>query len=227
MKKFSGFWMRAIRRAVKTLYFWVGVMFTVVSLVPFSVPATWYGDWGRWLVFSIGLLLMVLWSPYEVWKETDNERENLQQRLNKFEADRKSLNSDVKLQEFDPELQYEVNRNGNRLIEIILHGRLVNNSVTNSGRLRWLVIEIPVETGQLVTTFRAEVEQPPINYLFEPGSICPLAYFCFRGKLSDEAHDIQSWEPYIRGAKGKILLDVFPQEMRTYSIKIADEGKIH
>ena len=142
-----------------------------------------------------------------------------------LQAEKDSKNSEVKLENLNREIQYEVNRNGNRLIEFYVSARLINNSIVNSGRLHSFELSIDTKYG----FYLAKVERPLLNYLFEPSSIYPSTHFCFQARVYDSVEHlgIISWEPYIRGAKARIILEVSPQNLQTYEMSIASEGKVY
>jgi hypothetical protein len=212
MKAFIAFWRSAMRKAANTIYWWIGLIFTLVGLIPLF-PATWYGDWGRWLLLGVGLVIIFLWSPFKVWDETEKERKKLQ-------AKEDSKKPNVELTNFDPELQYRVMTKGSKPVIVIrLSGRLRNISLQNSGSLDFFRIEVPTPRG----SFIAVSNDLPLGYKFEPNSIYRDSLFVFTGDLGEPAIQVQSWEPFIKGAKGRVNLAIQGQEIRSYPIKIADQ----
>jgi len=212
MRAFFTFWRITIIDAVKTAYWWIGLVFTIVGLIPLF-PATWYGDWGRWLLLTIGLFIICFWSPYKAWKETDDERERLQALID-------SKQSNVELTNFDHELEYKIMTKGSQpVIAIRLLGILRNTSIQNHGSLDFFRIEIPTPRG----SFIAVSDNPHLGYKFEPNSIYPTRHFIFCGELSEPNLNIQSWEPYVKEANGKIVLAIQGQKIKTYPISIAGE----
>ena len=198
--------------AAKTVYWWIGLIFTIVGLIPLF-PATWYGEWGRWLFLGVGLIIVFLWSPFKVWKQIKDERDRLQAQIDSKEAN-------IELTNFDHELQYRKMTKGSQpVIAIRLLGILRNMSSQNSGSLDYLRIEVSTPRGSYI----AKSDNPPLGYKFEPNSIYPTQHFIFVGELSEPNLNIQSWEPYVRGAEGKVVLDVQGQKIKTYPIKIADK----
>ena len=202
--------------AAKSIYWWIGLIFTIIGLIPLF-PSTWFGDWGRWLILGIGLSIIFLWAPFKVWEKTEKERVKLKQQLD-------SKVSNVKLVNFDNELQYEVNRNRSGLIEFHLFGELVNASLDNIGGLLYLQLDIHTSQGTFLV---AKAEKPSAGYEFKPRSKYPQEHFIFSCKISDKTIAIKSWEPYIRGVKGRVTLSVLGQEIRSYEVSIAKEGKIY
>lgn len=199
--------------AVKTIYWWIGLIFTIVGLIPLF-PATWYGGWGRWPFLGVGLIIVFLWSPFKVWKQIKEERDRLQAQIDSKEAQ-------VKLTNFDNELRYRImtgSRN-QKVIVIRLFAILRNTSMQNHGSLDFFRIEIPTSRG----SFIAKSDVPPLGYKFEPNSIYKDKCFVFNGDLADPVIGIESWEPFIQGKEGRINLAVQGQKIRTYPIKIADK----
>jgi len=197
-------------KSSRAFYFWLGLILTGISLLP--VSATWYQDWGRWLILVIGLVLTFIWSPFAVWLETEKERERLQAEID-------SKESNVELTNFDHELQYKVMTKGSKpVIALRLSGRLRNMSLGNAGSLDFFRLEVPTPRG----SFIAVSEDPPLGYRFEPNSIYKSQLFVFTGDIGEPSVQIQSWEPFIKGAKGRINLVVQGQQIKSYPITIAD-----
>ncbi len=212
MRAFLTFWRSATVNAAKTIYWWIGLVFTIIGLIPLF-PSTWYGDWGRWFFLGVGLFTILLWSPFKVWQQTEKERVEF-----KCQIDSKEAN--VEMTDFDHELEYKkMTRNEKPVIVFRTQGILRNKSPQNSGSLDFLRLEIETPRG----FYLAKSDIPTLGHTFEPNSIYPRSLFVFVGDLSDPSLNIQSWEPFIKGGKGKVVLNVQGQKIKTYPIKIADK----
>jgi len=168
---------------------------------------------GGWFFLALGIFLAFLWSPYKVWKQTDDERERLQTQID-------SRESNVELTDFDHELTYKrMTDSRGDVIVIRLAGRLRNTSPENSGSLDYFRVDVPTPRGIYLAVSRV----PPLGHTFEPNSIYPNQLFTFTGDFADPLIKLESWEPLIKGAKGRINLAVQGQRIKTYPIKIADK----
>ena len=199
-------------KSSKAFYFWLGLILTIVALLPLPLPATWYQNWGHWLILAVGILIL-FWAPFAVWLDTEKERGKLQTEID-------NMKPDVKLTDFHPELEYRimVGSRNRKIIVIRLSVILRNTSMRNYGSLAFFQIDIQTPRG----FYRAVSNDPPLGYRFEPNSIYRNHVFTFSGDLSDPDIGIESWEPYIQGKEGKINLSVQGQEIKTYDIKIAN-----
>jgi hypothetical protein len=191
----------------------LGAIFLVIPPTQLLMPSWFTPYWSRMAGVAI-IFILLLVGAYKAWNDADIEREKLL-------AEKESKAADVNLESFARELQYDVNRNRNGLIEIYLDAELINHSMTNEGRLRDFRLEINTQQQFLP----AKAERPELNYLFAPNSIYPSHSFCFRCRMADEDIGIESWEPYIRGAEGTIILNVLGQKKKTYKVKIANQGR--
>lgn len=172
-----------------------------------------YIQLGGLLFLILGIFLVSLWSPYKVWKQTDDERERLQTQID-------SRESNVELTDFDHELTYKrMTDSRGDVIVIRLAGRLRNTSPKNSGSLDFFRVEVPTPRG----IYLAISKVPQVGHEFKPNSIYPNELFTFAGDFADPLIKLESWEPLIKGAKGRINLAVQGQKIKTYPIKIADK----
>jgi hypothetical protein len=168
--------------------------------------------WARVIGVAI-IILLILRGAYKAWDIADRERDRLQAEID-------SEKSDVEFTDFDPEIQYRIMQ-GSRGKELVFRvaGRLRNKSPRNSGSLDFFRINIPVTTQTFHGSFIANSNNPQTGHKFEPNSIYPEKLYIFRGELLSPY--IGSWEPHIKGAKGRINLQVQGQDIKTYPIKIA------
>lgn len=186
----------------------LGAIFVIA--MPWQV--SWFTPfWSRITGIAI-IFILLLRSAYKVWSSADDQRERLQ-------AEKDSKESCVELTNFHDELQYRIMTRGSKaVIAIGLSGILRNTSLQNSGSLDYFGLTIQTTKG----FFRAETDSPPLGHKFEPNSIYPHTHFVFVGELSEPYLNIQSWEPYIKGAQGTVTLDVQGQKIRSYPIRVAE-----
>lgn len=165
-----------------------------------------------WVWITLGLLALII-APFVAFHKLRVQRD-------KLKAEKDSKESKVELTDFNRELEYRVMEKGSKLvIAIRLKGILRNRSLENSGSLSYFGLSIDTPHG----FYSAESNNPPFGYKFEPNFIYGDRLFVFIGELDEPHLKIQSWIPYIKGAEGRIILDVQGQEIKNYPIKIANE----
>lgn len=217
--KFGRLLMYSFLRYLSRIEQSIGIILIIVGLLLIVIP----GEIPLLTVYqsrTIGttiLAILVIVAAYKVWKNTDDELERLQ-------AEKDSQKSNVELTNFCNELLYMTSRPqcGPPTIVVELVAILRNTSLQNSGSLDHFILSIPTDRG----FFQAKCDELPLGFEFKPNSIYPKDHFKFIGVLSEPALGIESWEPFIKGATGRIILEVQGQDIKTYPVRIADKESL-
>jgi len=204
--------MRSLLRDLGYAEMGAGIFALIVAIFLIALPSQipWLAPfWSKTLGVAI-IFVLVLRGTYKAWDTANKGKDELQAKID-------SKQSDVEFTDFNHELQYK-KKTSSRGNEIIIRsaGRLRNNSSENRGCLDFFRVEVPTPYGSFIATS----DDPPLGYTFEPNSIYRNEIYVFTGELSPP--HIDSWEPHIKGAEGRINLAVQGQMIRTYPIKIAD-----